>query len=293
MTDTQALAEALVFPEAPRWHDGELWFSDIHDVRVKACDLSGRVRTVVELPDPERPSGLGFLPDGRLLIVGAVQRQILRLDPGGLRLHADLSGIVANYCNDMVVDGQGRAYVGNLGFDFRAREPQLHPAEIVMVKPDGSARAVADGLGFPNGSVITPDGRTLIIGETYAARFTAFDIEPDGLLSNRRVWAQFDTLGFTADTRARVRPDGCCLDAEGAIWVASPGLDEVLRVREGGEIVQRVKPSQIPYACMLGGPDGKTLFVLTATTHSISRALRARSGRIETLRVDVPAAGYP
>lgn len=293
MTDTQALAEGLVFPEAPRWHDGKLWFSDIHDRRVKTCDLRGRIETVVELEKGEVPSGLGFLPDGRLLIVAAVAKRLLRLERGELRVHADLSGLVANYCNDMVVDAKGRAYVGNLGFDFRAAQPELHPAEIVCVDADGSARVVAEGLGFPNGSVVTPDGRSLIIGETYAARFTAFDIEQSGLLSNRRVWAAFDGLGFCAATVPRVRPDGCCLDAEGAIWVASPGLDEVLRVKQGGEITHRVKPSQIPYACMLGGPDRRTLFVLTATTHAVRQVREARSGRIETVQVDVPGAGLP
>jgi sugar lactone lactonase YvrE len=293
MIETRALAEGLIFPEAPRWHDGKLWFSDIHDRRVKTCDLSGQVESVVTLPKPERPSGLGFLPDGRLLIVGCMARQILRLDPGGLRVHADLSHLVANYLNDMVVDARGRAYVGNLGFDFRAADAVLQPADIVAVDPDGSARVVADGLGFPNGSVVTPDGRTLVIGETYAARFTAFDIDESGSLSNRRVWAQFDALGFCADGGTRVRPDGCCLDAEGAIWVASPGLNEVLRVREGGEIVQRVRPSQIPYACALGGPDRRTLFVLTASTHTLPAVVEARSGRIETLSVEVPGAGLP
>jgi sugar lactone lactonase YvrE len=204
-----------------------------------------------------------------------------------------MSSLVANFCNDMVVDGNGRAYVGNLGFDFRAPKPELHTAELVMVEPDGRARVVADGLGFPNGSVVTPDGRTLIVGETYAARFTAFDIESDGSLRNRRVWAQFDELGFCAHNGPRIRPDGCCLDAEGAIWLASPGIDQVLRVREGGEITHRITPSQVPYACMLGGPDRKTLFVLTATTHAVPQVITARSGRIETALVDVAGAGFP
>lgn len=293
MTDTGALAEGLIFPEAPRWHDGRLWFSDIHDRRVKTCDLGGRIETVVELEEPECPSGLGFLPDGRLLIVAAVRKQVLRLDSDGLSLHADLAPLVENYCNDMVVDGAGRAYVGNLGFDFRAKTPELRPADLVCVDAQGRARVVAGGLGFPNGSVVTPDGRTLIVGETYAARFTAFEIGENGELGARRIWAAFDDLGFSADARTRVRPDGCCLDAEGAIWVASPGLDEVLRVREGGEILQRVRPSQPPFACMLGGEDGRTLFVLTAKTHALPAVVRARSGRIETCRVDVPGAGFP
>jgi len=293
MTDTQALCEGLVFPEGPRWHDGKLWFSDIHARQVKTCTVDGRVETVALLEAPDVPSGLGFLPDGRLLVVGAVSRSLLRLERGGLVVHADLSGLVSNFCNDMVVDAKGRAYVGNVGFDFRAPNPELRGAELVMVEPTGHARIVADDLGFPNGAVITPDGRSLVVGETYAARFTAFDIAPDGSLDHRRVWAEFDALGFSADPRNRIRPDGCCLDAEGAIWLASPGVDEVIRVREGGEITHRIKPSQIPYACMLGGPDRKTLFVLTATTHHVPQVIKARSGRIETLRVEVGGAGLP
>jgi sugar lactone lactonase YvrE len=202
--------------------------------------------------------------------------------------------MVSNNCNDMVVDARGNAYVGNLGFDFRAANPVPATAEIVLVTPDGKARVVARDMGFPNGSVVTPDGKTLIVGETYAARFTAFDIEEDGSLSNRRIWAQFDDLGFTDINRAeRVRPDGCCMDAEGAIWMASPGRNVTLRVKEGGEITHTVQASQIAYACMLGGPERKTLFICTAPTHVTPEVIDIHDGRIEVLEVDVAGAGIP
>lgn len=293
MNDTRIIATGLLFPEAPRWHAGKLWFSDIHDRRVKTCTLGGELATVVEMPAPNRCSGLGFLPDGALLIV-ASPHKIMRFDARGLTMVADVSQLVAHGCNDMVVDANGNAYIGNLGYDFRAATPVPATAPLLLVKPDGTASIAAQGLGFPNGSVITPDGKTLIVGETFASRYTAFDIAPDGTLSNRRIWVQFDTLGFTLDQQdGRVLPDGCCLDAEGAIWLASPGIDQVLRVRPDGRITHRIKPSQAPYACMLGGPDRQTLFVLTAKTHHLPEVITARSGRVEIASVGVPGAGIP
>jgi sugar lactone lactonase YvrE len=182
----------------------------------------------------------------------------------------------------MVVDAQGRAYIGNFGFDLFVGEPPK-PAEIVLVTPEGKARVVARDMEFPNGSVITPDGRTLIVGESFGARLTAFDIESDGSLSRRRVWAE--TPGAS--------PDGICLDEETAIWAASPLSDELLRVCEGGRITHRIRPGARPYACMLGAPDRRTLFILTAETHIPEEAVAKRSGRIETLRVEVAGAGLP
>jgi sugar lactone lactonase YvrE len=209
-------------------------------------------------------------------------RRLLRLDPDGLKEVADLSELASFHCNDMVVDLQGRAYVGNFGYDIIEQQP-FKPAEIVLVKPDGDARVVADEMNFPNGTVITPNGRTLIVGETFGRRLTAFDIETDGSLTRRRIWAE---------TEPAV-PDGICLDAENAIWFASPLSAEVLRIREGGEVTHRVQVSTQAYACMLGGDDRRTLFILTAETAQPDEAKAKESGRVETVQVDVPGAGLP
>ena len=276
---TKLLLDGLAFPEGPRWRDGRLWFSDMHDHRVLTVDLDGKVETVARVP--ACPSGLGWLPDGRLLVVSMHDRRLLRLDPGGLVLHADLAPLARHHCNDMVVSAAGRAYVGNFGFDYEKESPRT--TELICVEPDGSARVVADELMFPNGPVITPDGRTLVVGESFAARLTAFDLGADGGLSNRRVFAPLE---------GRV-PDGICLDAEGAIWVASPPTKDLSRVREGGEVVERIEFDRMAIACMLGGEDGRTLFALTAATTNEEEAPKLRSGRIETVRVDVPGAGLP
>jgi sugar lactone lactonase YvrE len=277
--ETRVLLDGLAFGEGPRWHDGKLWFSDMHFHRVMAIDHDGHAGTIVEVAG--RPSGLGWLPDGRLLIVSMVDRRLLRLDPDGLKEVADLSRLASSNCNDMVVDSVGRAYIGNFGFDFLTES--FRPAEMVMVEPDGAARVVANDLAFPNGTVITPDGRTMIVGETYAARLTAFDIAGDGSLSNRRLWAQLE----------KAVPDGICLDAEGAIWVASPNSGEVIRVLEGGEVTRRVKVQTQAFACMLGGEGRRTLFILTAETSNPEEARQRGSGRVEVVEVDVPGAGLP
>ena len=279
MLETTVLLDGLLFAEGPRWHDGKLWFSDMHAHRVMTVDLDGKTETIVEVPG--QPSGLGWLPDGRLLVVSMTDRRLLRLDPAGLSEVADLHELASYHCNDMVVDQQGRAYVGNFGFDFITKP--FAPAELILVTPDGNARVVADKMAFPNGTVITPDGRTLIVGETYGARLTAFQIEPDGSLTRRRLWAQLK----------QAVPDGICLDADGAIWVASPVSAEVLRVRKGGEVAQRIKVSTQAYACMLGGPERRTLFMLTAETSEPNKARAQPSGRIEIVEVDIPGAGLP
>ena len=235
---TQVVLDGLTFPEGPRWREGRLWFSDMHDHRVIAVDLAGRAETIVEVP--QRPSGLGWLPDGRLLVVSMVDRRLLRFDRDGLHEAADLSPYATFHCNDMVVDLDGRAYVGNFGWDFAAGGDPV-PAKLVLVTPDGEVRAVAEDLIFPNGMVITPDGRTLVVAESFAERLTAFDVAADGSLSNRREWARLEGAV----------PDGICLDREGAIWVASPMSSEVLRVREGGEVTHRLRVETKPYACML------------------------------------------
>ena len=289
--ETRVLTGGIYFGEGPRWRDGRLWFSDFYAHAVKSVSLAGDLRTEVEIDD--QPSGLGWMPDGSLLIVSMTRRQVLRRTPDGkLGLHADLSHIATFHCNDMVVDAAGGAYVGNFGFDLDTAIQQRgvpavladHPtAKLAYVSPDGQTRVAAEDMHFPNGPVITPDGKTLILGETLAAVLTAFDIGPNGDLSNRRVWAP---------TSPAV-PDGICLDADGAIWVASPSTDEALRVLEGGEVTDRVKADRGVYACMLGGSDRRTLYLLTAKSTDADECRALKSGRIEATEVAVPGAGLP
>jgi sugar lactone lactonase YvrE len=275
------LLDGLCFGEGPRWHDGRLWLSDMHGHTVLTVDLDGKREDVAHVP--EKPSGLGWLPDGRLLVVSMDDRRLLRREPGGrLVTHADLSGFTSQPCNDMVVDAAGRAFVGNFGFDLHAREKPRATC-LVRVDPDGRASVAAEEMRFPNGSVITPDGRTLIVGESFGGCLTAFTIGADGALSGRREWAKLEGAV----------PDGICLDAENAVWVASPVSHEVLRVREGGAVAERIPVGRMAIACMLGGPDRRTLFVLTADVLEPAECAVRRSARVEIARVDVPGAGFP
>ena len=270
----------LAFPEGPRWREGRLWFSDMHAHEVVAMAPDGARETMFAAEGPV--SGLGWLPDGRMLVVSMVDMRLLRIEPDGrAALHADLSSIATGRCNDMVVDAKGRAYVGNFGFEFG---DEMKPARMARVDPDGRVSEAADALIFPNGAVITPDRRTLIVAETFGGGLTAFDIADDGLLSNRRRWAGLPE---------RVAPDGICLDAEGAIWVASPTTNDVLRVREGGQIAARIEADQGVYACMLGGEDRRTLYVLTAASSDPAACAAVRTGLIEAVEVEVPGAGLP
>lgn len=280
---TEILYKGLAFGEAPRWHEGRLWFSDMHSRVVMALDGDGKAEIIVEAPG--RVSGLGWTADGRLLIVSMRDRKLLRLDPSGLAVAADISSLASGDCNDMVVDAKGRAYIGNFGKGTDLGIPRVGPGEIVMVAPDGKASVVADNLTFPNGSVITPDGKTFIVAETFASRLTAFDIMPDGKLTNRRVWAPLEKNIF---------PDGICLDAEGAVWAANAGGPAVYRVEEGGEVLQRVTVSATEaYACMLGGSGRRTLYIMTADASDAPTCREKMSGQIEAVRVDIPGAGLP
>lgn len=285
---TTPLVDGLGFPEGPRWHAGKLWFSDFSTRRVSTVDTDGRLETVVVVPG--QPSGLGWLPDESLLVVSMADRRLMRFHENRLEEYADISQLASSHCNDMVVDGQGRAYIGNFGADLFTAP--FKTAEVVLVQPDRKASVVANEMAFPNGSVITPDGRTLIVAETRAARLTAFDIQADGNLANRRVWAQFDDLGIVTDrekNRQRVVPDGICMDADGAIWVASPSVHaELLRVHQGGEITHRYQLRHTPFACMLGGEDRRTLFIMTSSLVDSGSV-----GCIETIEVEVPGAGLP
>jgi len=278
---TKVLLDGLVFPECPRWHGGKLWFSDMHARKVMTVDLDGKTETVVEVPG--QPAGLGWLPDGQLLVVSQVDFRLLRLGPRGLTQVADLGAIARTSCNDMVVDTRGRAYIGHFGTRTDKGPPPFAAAEIITVAPDGNVHVATDNLMFPNGMVITPDGHTLIIAESFGERLSAFDIEPDGSLTGRRVWAALPGLV----------PDGICLDAARGVWVANAGANQVVHVEEGGRIGRRVDVSDKAFACMLGGPDRRTLFMMTASTVNADEARTKRSGRIETIRVDVPGAGLP
>ncbi|WAK03935.1 SMP-30/gluconolactonase/LRE family protein [Methylobacter sp. YRD-M1] len=280
MDDTEVLVTGLVFPEAPRWRGDRLWFTDQHARRVMTVTPDGQAECRLEMDD--LPGGLGWLPDGTPLVVAMTERAVYRIIDHGLALHADLSGLAPFHCNDMIVTAEGRAYVGNFGYDLHGGEP---PAEtcLIAVEPDGRCRTAAAGLVFPNGCAITPDGTTLIVAETFASRLTAFLISDDGLLHSPHLWAN---LGDAT-------PDGICLDKEGALWVASPGTCSVLRVSQGGDVLSLIRPTGIPYACMLGGPDRRTLFITTAETDDPYQALIMESGRIEVAEVAVPGAGRP
>ena len=280
MGEVDLLLDGLDFGEGPRWRDGQLWYSDFFQHRVYTVTADGRRETVLDLGD-EQPSGLGWLPDGDLLIVGMLGRRILRYDGTGVRVHAELAHIATSHCNDMVVDHQGNAYVGNFGFDYGAGQASVGAA-LALVRPDGSSLAVAEDLQFPNGAVITPDGTTLVVGETFGSRYTAFTIGVDGTLSDRRTWAEVPGR----------MPDGCCLDTTGGIWFADAIRTEVIRVVEGGEITDAIEVPQRAFACMLGGNEGTTLFVITAPSDP-QGGLSPGQGAVWSVEVDSQHAGLP
>jgi sugar lactone lactonase YvrE len=268
------------FFECPRWHDGRLWVSDYWGGEVTAISPDGATETIVKLAGS--PSGLGWLPDGTLLVVSMMDSQLLRVDGGTTARYADLTAHSGPQSNDLVVDAAGRAYVSTIDFMAFAEMPATN---LVRVDPDGTVALAAEGLSFPNGAVITPDGSTLIIAESWASRLTAFDVQPDGGLANRRVWA---------DLGEGCAPDGIDLDAEGAVWVADAGGKRAIRVREGGEVLDEVSAGELDViACALGGADRRTLFLCTTPNFRLmpDEATRTRPSRILTARVDVPAAG--
>jgi sugar lactone lactonase YvrE len=274
----------LRFPESPRWHDGNLWFLDIHDKGIKTADLGGRIETAVELPFI--PNALGFRRDGSLLVGDAMQRQIHRWDGKNLQPVLNLADITTFCLSDGIVDAQDRMYVGDIGYNFF--DPRLKPVDtcvIACVGPDGRTRVVADSLHFPNGMVINPDGNTLIVAETMGHRLTAFDVQADGSLANRRVYAQLPD---------DVSPDGIALDVEGAVWVANPeGQFGALRVREGGEIIERVELETQCYAVMLGGPERRHLFICGSDSHDPAEIAQSPSATLRVVEVEVPGAGLP
>jgi sugar lactone lactonase YvrE len=284
---SEILLRGFGMGESPRWHDGRLWFSSWGTDEIVAVDLDGSSELM-----GRGGGGSGWaanwLPDGRMLVTGA---ELTRVEPDGSRVrHADLSHLSPYGWSEMTVDGRGNAFVNSINFDFADFNEVIAsggaPGKIALVTPDGDAREVADGLAFPNGMVVTPDNTTLIVAESFARRLTAFDIGADGSLSNRRVWA--DVTG-----------DGISLDAEGAVWTTDVGPDDggvCLRVREGGEVLDRIELDRPCYACMLGGEDGRTLFMVAQKWFGpdrIDELIKAKTGRILTARVDVPHAGWP
>ena len=279
---SNVVLDGLVFPECPRWHAGRLWFSDVHAHTIFALDESGHAEPIVT--GARQPAGLGWLPDGTLLFTQMLDRKLARYNAGGgvIEVVADLSAMERVQLNDMVADARGNAYIGCFGFDINAGETPAS-ASMLLVRADGVASIAADSLMFPNGMVITPDGRTLIVAETVARKLTAFDITDDASLSNRRDWAALDVF-----------PDGICLDVEGAVWVASPVTGECVRVRKGGEVTHRVKAqAKGVYACMLGGVDRRTLYLCTANTTGPALTRGVSTGWIESVRADVAGAGLP
>jgi sugar lactone lactonase YvrE len=274
------ITEGLAFPEAPRWHAGRLWFTDQHARAILAMDTAGECETIS--PTEDLPGGLGWLPDDRALVVFMTQRRVMQLTSEGLAEYADLSDQASFHCNDMVVDAAGRAFVGNFGFDLHGGG-DVAPAEIIRIDQDGNVEVFARDVVFPNGSVITPSGDTLLIAETFAHRISAFGLDVGGRVSSRRLWAE---LG-------KHTPDGICMDAEAALWVASPGTKTLFRVQQGGGILDRCTTRGTPYACMLGGEDRRTLYICTSETDDPQEAIKQRSGRIEQVRVAVAGAGLP
>jgi sugar lactone lactonase YvrE len=277
MSGFRSLLSDLVLVESPRWHEDRLVFSDWGAGEVIALDLDGQQEVITRID--AIPFCLDRLPDGRLLVV-AGDDLLVRSPDGKLSTYAKLGALSTNPWNDIVSDGRGNTYVNNIGFDFP--DGEFAPGLIAHVRPDGTVRRVAEGLAFPNGMAVMPDNSTLIVAESYGGVLTAYDIAPDGDLSNRRVWAELDGAA----------PDGICVDAEGAVWFAEVPGRRCVRVREGGEVLQTITSTLGCFACMLGGPDGTTLFV-TAAGWPDAMTPGSRTGQILAAEVSVPHAGWP
>ncbi len=280
MDELTTLLDGRAFLEGPRWHDGALFVSDMHGHEVLRVDDAGACTVVVALEDA--PSGLGWLPDGRMLIVSMGAKVVLRFDGAAVVEHADCAPFAPHEINDMVVDHHGHAFVSQFGYDHHAGE-KLRRAPVLRIDPDGSVHQATDALRMANGMVITADGHTLVVAESAGRRLLGFDLADDGSLSNQRVWADLPEGDY---------PDGICIDAEDAVWVSGPASDRFVRVREGGEVLHVVDvPGRHAIACAIGGTDGHTLFCCTSQTQGQPDESRAtRGARVETVRVDVPAA---
>lgn len=272
----ELVVDDLAFPEGLRWHDGHLYFSDVFGRTVHRLGSDGCLETLAAVP--ALPSGLGFLPDGTLLVVAMADRTVLRVDPDGTAVVADLSPLASGNCNDMLVDPVGRAYVGNFGYDL-AGGAEPAPAELLLIDLDGSVRTVASDVWFPNGMVLSSDRSTLFLAETSAERITAFTIDARGDLTDRRTFIAAPGL----------RPDGLSIDAQDGIWAAIPRADELVRIDRHGKITDRL---EVPGAttCVLGGTDGHTLYIACSPSHDEEVTLRDRPASICSMPVDVPMA---
>jgi sugar lactone lactonase YvrE len=289
---TRVISEGLCFGESPRWHEGRLWFSDFYRLGVYSINPDGTDERL-EQRVAGQPSGLGWLPGGDLLCVSCVDHRVLRFGKDSVREFADISDYCGFWANDMLVSPTGYSYVGNFGFDLDTMLAEIGvegmlaspppTTNLVVLNQDGRVIQSVPGMAFPNGTVLSPDGATLIVGETMAFRLTAFDVHSDGTLSNRRVWAQLDF----------VATDGMCLDAHGQIWLANALTRQCLRVKEGGEITALVTTTQTAFACMLGGSDGTSLFIMTAPTSNRFEGATEPHGKIEIVEVDAAHAGLP
>jgi sugar lactone lactonase YvrE len=282
MSEPRVIHTGVDFGEGPRWHNGRLWFSDFHRHAVFSIGAEGGDERIEFQLDGEQPSGLGWLPDGTMLVVAMLSRKLLAVSPDGtVRDHADLSDIATANCNDLVVSADGHAYVGNFGFDLE-NQAEFASAYLAHVTPDGDARRVEHPLAFPNGSVITPDGSTLIVGETFGGQYTAFTLDETGHPVEPRVWASIEGS-----------PDGCCLDADGAIWVSDFVGERFVRLHEDGTISREIPVDGAAVACMLGGPDERTLFGFVSPGSSKEETAGRGLTTIIAVDVDVPRAGLP
>ena len=304
MNELIKVSEGFHFLEGPRWHENKLWFSDMHGYCVYSLDENNNIEEIANIPN--QPSGLGWLPDNSMLIVSMLDRKLMRLKDGELTLHADLSDLTPYQCNDMVVSKDGTAYVGNFGAENV--ESKINKTCLISVKKNGETKICAENLLFPNGTVITEDGKELIVGETFGGVLTSFKINEEGDLKNKSKWANIMPLryriittllrflGITpkeSNTIPFPVPDGICLDSDYGIWIASPTTSEVIRYKKGGQITNRIKTPKPAYACMLGGQNGKDLFILVAGSSNPQFCKENKTGEIYKVSVDFSRAGLP
>ena len=308
MKELKKLTGGLYFGEGPRWHENKLWFSDFYSHKVMTLDENNSLETVCEVPS--QPSGLGWLPNGDLLIVSMLDRKILKFSEGSISVHADLSEYVEHKCNDMVVSRDGTAYVGNFGMGDAGES--MNSTHLMIVKSDGTVLKGPDNLLFPNGTVITEDGKKLIVAETLGAKLTSFDIEDNGELINRKLWARTSPLfslliikflsllgfdlskvDFSKYSKNLHVPDGICLDEKNGIWIASPTSKAVVRIEKGGNITDIISTPKGAFACMLGGKDRKTLYVIISNSSDPKEAQASPEGEIHSIEVEIPGVGKP